>query len=171
MERWGGVVDSLQKDILDPPDDSKFAFPDPDNPDFGACCACGEQGPSVRNLILLPLRALQPANRSSGEGGLGGWGCAVCHLPCEGAVAALCDRCAEEDRPLAHACVGYPALGVRVPVGELTEPFEHDPLFHPELRLAGSVYSAGREGLRRDSSVPNTLFDIAPGGGPGHGDS
>ncbi len=98
-------------------------------PDLGPCCCCQKIGPTVRNLITLPFRA--PA----GEDGrrIGGWGCAVCHLPCEGAVAVMCDGCIEEKRELVEACAGYPASGERLPMAALTEPFDHDPARHREF--------------------------------------
>ena len=98
-------------------------------PDLGPCCTCRKSGPSVRNLITLPFRA--PAGADGRR--IGGWGCAVCHLPCEGAVAAMCDDCIDERRDLLEACAGYPATGCRVPITALTEPFDHDEQRHREF--------------------------------------
>jgi hypothetical protein len=36
---------------------------------------------------------------------------AACHP-----IAVLCDRCAEEDKPLRFVCRGYPATDGRIPV-------------------------------------------------------
>jgi hypothetical protein len=51
---------------------------------WGSCCSCGEEKASVRNVIML-------RKRSPIEGR--GWGCLVCKVPSNGAVAVVCDRC------------------------------------------------------------------------------
>lgn len=109
--------------------------------DLGPCCACRQPGKTVRNLLMLPLRAPASANPDR-DRAQGGWGCVVCHLPCEGAVAVLCDRCSPrcgasprgraEDREVLDVCDGYPALGRRTPRAGLTEPWDHDYALHPE---------------------------------------
>ncbi|MDQ3652668.1 MAG: hypothetical protein M3458_20805 [Acidobacteriota bacterium] len=92
---------------------------------LGRCCVC-ETTEGVVNIIALDLRVpLTPGTRPSGT-----WGCVVCDLPAEGAVAVVCDACLEQ--PLKFACVGYPYLNRRVPVERLTEPFTHDLSKHPE---------------------------------------
>jgi hypothetical protein len=93
--------------------------------DLGPCCACGQAGPSVRNIMMLDVRAPGAPVRH-------GWGCFVCGLPTEGAIAVLCDRCLEEDREIVDVCAGYPAQGIRVSRASCTEPFEHDMSKHQE---------------------------------------
>lgn len=94
---------------------------------LGICCICLMEHPTVRNILMLDVRAPQPGN--------GCWGCFTCGLPMEGAIAVLCDNCAEEHlenrRPIALACVGPPSANQRVPLVSLTEPFEHDMSRHP----------------------------------------
>lgn len=84
--------------------------------DLGPCCTCLEHRIDVRNILMLPLRAPVPGT---------GWGCVVCHLPADGAVAVLCDACVGEAPR--YACDGYPKDGGRIPVGLLSGPFDHDP--------------------------------------------
>lgn len=94
--------------------------------DLGCCCACGERGPQVTNIVMLNLR--QPP-----EGHGKGWGCFVCHLPADGAYVVLCDTCMRLDRSSWVAlCVGYPKDNVRRPIDSLTEPHDHNPVYHPE---------------------------------------
>ncbi len=95
--------------------------------DFGPCCACREEGPTVRNLCMLPLRMPDTTERR------GGWGCLVCDLPREGAVAVLCDRCVSEEREIVDVINGYPVDKQRLPYASLTEPFDHDLARHSEI--------------------------------------
>ena len=87
---------------------------------LGACCACGGRE-GVVTLVMLPLKGTTPGC---------GWGCVVCGLSMDGAVAVLCNGCvgdyATGRRPVRFACEGYPADDVRVPVADLGEPHEHD---------------------------------------------
>jgi hypothetical protein len=89
----------------------------------GPCCACGREGLLLRNIMMLHVRA--PIDGT-------GWGCVACSLESNGAVAAVCDACVEAQAEVRWACLGYPAGGERVPVEQLTEPWEHDMALHPE---------------------------------------
>lgn len=56
-----------------------------------------------------------------------GWGCFVCGLPLNGAVAVVCDDCLESGAEFQFVCTGYPGEDGRTPIGELSdEVFEHD---------------------------------------------
>jgi len=86
-----------------------------DHETLGPCCNCGSQE-HVHNIVMLPRLAPVPGK---------GWGCAVCGLAMDGAVAVLCDRCVG-DEPSA-VCVGYPSAGQRMPIAELPETvFDHN---------------------------------------------
>lgn len=92
--------------------------------DFGSCCTCGTTV-GVVNFMMLPYRGPTPGK---------GWGCVVCGLPADGAVAVLCDTCVESGRPIKFICTGYPNKDGRTPTddtGVLT-PFDHDMTKHPE---------------------------------------
>jgi hypothetical protein len=94
---------------------------------LGTCCICGGLE-DVRNIINLPYKALTPGH---------GWGCVVCGLPPDGAIAVLCDGCLEADPPkgLKFACDDFPAANKRVPIGELSSravSHEHDMAKHGE---------------------------------------
>jgi hypothetical protein len=87
-------------------------------PDLGPCCNCGSTE-DVRNVLMLNHRAPVPGT---------GWGCVVCNLPHDGAVAVLCDSCADKGDPIRAVCVGYPKNGKRMPLDQLPQgDFEHDP--------------------------------------------
>lgn len=90
----------------------------PDEPELGPCCACGQASDTVRNIIMLDKRAPTP--------GVGCWACFVCNLPAEGAVAVLCDDCLGRGAHISFACDGPPGSGRRVPIEQLTETFDHD---------------------------------------------
>lgn len=96
--------------------------------DFGPCCACGTKGPTVRNIVSLNKR-LPPSDRKTS-----GWGCFTCGLPLEGANAVVCDECLETGVPIRFACLGYltDADHPRIPIDQLTEPFDHDYFKHNE---------------------------------------
>ena len=98
--------------------------------DFGPCCACGATGKGVRTIITLDVRA-----RTAGFG----WGCVECGLGPEGAVAVVCDGCFEAGHPILYACDGPPREGIRIPIEELTEPFDHDFSKLPGLLLETSA--------------------------------
>lgn len=54
-----------------------------------------------------------------------GWGCVVCNLPLNGAIAMLCDKCVGF-QPL-FICRGEVTSGERCPIDELPqEKFGHD---------------------------------------------
>lgn len=90
---------------------------------LGTCCACGGSE-NVRNIICLDRKGPTPGK---------GWGCLVCGLPPDGAVAVLCDECLEQGTAIRFVCIGYPASDGRMPIEELSgEPFEHNLAYHPE---------------------------------------
>jgi len=88
-----------------------------DDVDLGPCCVCEKAGPDVRNVVMLDRKGPVPGR---------GWGCLVCDLPLDGAVAVLCDDClANRAGEIRFVCNGCPKDG-RLPIEELAfEPFEH----------------------------------------------
>ena len=94
----------------------------------GPCCACKQDVAFLRNIVLLPLR--RPSGKDFGGEGPGGWGCFVCSLPSDGAVAFVCDVCHEGGAEILTYVAGRPDDCLRRPVSELTEPFDHDPARH-----------------------------------------
>jgi hypothetical protein len=92
------------------------------SPDLGPCCACGIEGDTVRNVWMLPRLAPRAGS---------GWGCALCCLPPNGAIAVLCDFCHQVEAPLRFAVVGNPGDGVRIAISRLAPGvFEHDMRAH-----------------------------------------
>ncbi len=89
--------------------------------DLGACCACLCVGASVRNLVMLPVRAPVPGT---------GWGCVVCGLPNDGALAVVCDLCLDLNLEIVEAIDGYATKGQRVWRDTLTVPFDHRDIPH-----------------------------------------
>jgi hypothetical protein len=97
-------------------------FVDDDLLSLGPCCGCGGDTAGTHNVIMLTVRNKVPGH---------GWGCVVCHLPPDGAVAVLCGACLDRaargvEDVLRFACRGYPDTDGRAPIGEFTEPFTHD---------------------------------------------
>lgn len=92
---------------------------------LGPCCACGGAD-NIRNVMMLHKRAPVPGT---------GWGCIVCGLPLDGAVAVLCDHCIETQAPITQACVGYPGAGLRVSIETLVGEFDHDEAKHTAYDL------------------------------------
>lgn len=91
--------------------------------DLGSCCVCGKEDDTVRNIVFLSQKALNPE---------GTWGCVICGI-WGGAVAVLCDECAEKGSEIKFICDGYPKDGKRIPIDDLKEPFGHDLRLHPSL--------------------------------------
>lgn len=113
LEEWDTDDDDFELGDLEP------------MPDVGRCCACGMAGPTVRNFIMLEKPAPVPGT---------GWGCLVCGLPSDGALAVVCDACLESNAEIVLVCYGYAASGDRVPMASLApEPFDHDMSRHPEV--------------------------------------
>lgn len=91
---------------------------------LGPCCIC-EGTANVRNVLLLNKKAPVPGH---------GWGCLVCDLAPDGAVAVLCDYCQDEyeagNLELKFACRGYPEKDGRIPFKDLKGTHEHDEAKH-----------------------------------------
>jgi len=110
-----------------------------DDAPYGPCCRCGGRD-RVRYAVPLPWRAP--------EAGFG-WGCVVCDLGPDGALAMMCTGCAQEfvgmaveqvAELLTQVCAGDLSQGKRVPIEELSrEPFEHDVARHAlaDAEIAG----------------------------------
>jgi len=101
-----------------------------DAPDLGPCCVCGGLE-DVQTIVMLDKKAPIAGT---------GWGCVVCDLPSDGAVAVVCDLCAAafesvSDPPFQYAVSGWPGAGGRVPIGELQGTHAHDLTKHPESAL------------------------------------
>jgi len=90
--------------------------------DLGSCCGCGTHE-GVNNTVMLPYRAPVPGK---------GWGCFVCGLPLDGAIAVLCDECLTKNQ-IIFVCVGYPSDDVRAyAVHHQEDTFKCDPNKHNE---------------------------------------
>lgn len=90
--------------------------------DMGACCAC-EGTDDVNNIVQLNLLAPKPGT---------GWGCTTCHIRCDGAIAVVCDQCADTSAPLLFAVDGYVCNKKRIKIDELVIPFGHDIRHHKD---------------------------------------
>lgn len=92
------------------------------------CCACEACG--ARNVMMLPRCGPTPGK---------GWGCFLCDLPMDGAIAVLCDACLETNAEPKFVVVGFLASGERMPIDKLPEEvFEHDQHIHELHELATS---------------------------------
>jgi hypothetical protein len=90
------------------------------------CCICDEMKAPCRTLAMLDVKT------TAAEGG---WGCVVCRLPFHGAIAVICDDCADGDTDfddIRFACDGYLDAPGRIPIEQLTVPHKHDLRRHPE---------------------------------------
>lgn len=99
-----------------------------DDLDLGPCCICERAGADVRNIMMLNKQAPQAGT---------GWGCVVCGLPNDGAVAVVCDACigdgTDVESRLRFVIAGYASEHQRVPIAQLSGMHEHDRAQHPEL--------------------------------------
>jgi hypothetical protein len=80
-------------------DDPDYEDPDYDQPvqDYGPCCNCGNA--NAINFLMLQHKAPIPGT---------GWGCLVCNLPNDGALAVVCDECIGRPLALRTVILGYP---------------------------------------------------------------
>ncbi len=89
----------------------------------GRCCACRERLP-LRNVVCMSFRA--PAS-AAGKG----WGCVVCGLPADGAIAVVCDPCVQAGAPILDVCADYATQPERADAAPLKDtPYEHDSARH-----------------------------------------
>jgi hypothetical protein len=92
------------------------------------CCICDEMKTPCRQFAMMPVKGPRPDH---------GWGCVVCHLPNDGAIAVVCDECANDPdkgyEDIRFICDGYGDNPGRLPIAEFTTPHEHDNRFHPEF--------------------------------------
>ena len=87
------------------------------------CCICMQTKPYVRTGVECLFAGPVP--------GLG-WGCDICRLPNNGAIALLCDHCLESGKAPLAVCGSYPWAADRVLMQEMKlVPFRHDPAIHP----------------------------------------
>lgn len=101
-------------------------------PSLGTCCLC-EGTANVRTILNVAKKAPTPGR---------GWGCLVCELPNDGAIAVLCDVCCEKVQAGAapkFACQGYPATDGRVLFTELQGEHKHDRVRHAQLDIPGGL--------------------------------
>lgn len=94
-------------------------------PNLGKCCIC-ETEEGVHNVMMMHFKA-PPVP----DGEVAGWGCIQCGLPCEGAIAVLCNKCfdllRDEKVKIRLIVVGYPYRNNRIPIDQVEQiPFEHD---------------------------------------------
>ena len=88
------------------------------------CCSCAELKKTVRNFLCVPALGPSPGK---------GWGCVVCDIPANGAVAILCDDCiAQGDPPIQFIIEGSAFEGKLIPwLPDQAIPFDHDLSKHP----------------------------------------
>ena len=98
---------------------------------LGPCCVC-ESTVGVTSMVMLPVKGMMPGH---------GWGCVVCGLRANGAVAVLCGECIRK-QPV-YACRGYPGTDGRIPVADLRTPQMHDASKHLELSGQRVVHPGG----------------------------
>ncbi len=93
---------------------------------YGPCCACGGEV-NVRNIVMLNVKGTEAGT---------GWGCVLCHLPCDGALAVLCDDCLDKKKEPVFAVDGYLVEKKRIPIDRLITPHVHDRCKHPVMDTA-----------------------------------
>jgi hypothetical protein len=92
--------------------------------DMGPCCACGRRGAGVNNIVMLDEEGPMPGT---------GWGCFVCELPMNGAIAVVCDACLTTGREIVEVCLGVLSEQRRIERPCSPVPFAHRLERHPEL--------------------------------------
>jgi hypothetical protein len=90
---------------------------------YRACCACGSTKLPTNNVVMLDKKSPTPGV---------GWGCVLCNLPSDGAIAVVCTPCIEAKVPIAFACTSYISDDARTPVEQLAGEHKHDMKFHQD---------------------------------------
>ena len=99
---------------------------------LGTCCNC-ETNQDVIFIVDLNYKAPIPGT---------GWGCLVCNLPPDGAVAVLCVNCRNDlaerkSDEINNVCVGFPGNNKRIPYLDFiktAEVFIHNRMKHAANR-------------------------------------
>lgn len=92
----------------------------------GTCCACRRADVGLRNVVCMTFRAPESAFGK-------GWGCVVCAIPGNGALAVICDNCMGREAPIVDVCAGYLAEPARAEAEPLRAiPWSHIRAFHPD---------------------------------------
>jgi hypothetical protein len=111
-----------------------------------ACCICGDIKMTSRNIAMLDFKRPHGASVS-------GWGCVVCNLPMEGALAVVCDDCQAADRTLDD--IRFILAGAlddpgRIPIEGLVRiPHAHDLTRHPEMMLPADDEADDEDDIRK----------------------
>ena len=96
-------------------------------PSLGKCCVCEKEDKTVRNIMMVHRRAPTPGT---------GWGCVVCGLSPDGAIAVFCDACFDAHEEARFICDGYAVENKRVPYSSCPMEFEHDEPKHEDHEWA-----------------------------------
>ena len=107
----------IWSDAEDDPDHNEIE----EEVDYGPCCVCNGKGPTVRNFLLIEIKTPVPGT---------GWGCMICNLPADGAIAIVCDSCLEAQRTPISIAYGYPIEKKRCFIDALIEDFKHKDIPH-----------------------------------------
>jgi hypothetical protein len=90
--------------------------------DTGLCCACNKE--PATGILMLERQAPIPGT---------GWGCVVCGIPMNGAIAVLCDSCGVGNTKVMFACFGNLTDKKRIDIRQLKGSHRHDLSKHPEV--------------------------------------
>lgn len=90
-----------------------YSYPELEELSLGACCVCGSKE-NVFNIINLPLQAPVPGT---------GWGNVETGLPADGAIAVVCNSCADgfEIENLRDVVYGYASERRRISFSEVAK--------------------------------------------------
>lgn len=115
------VYGAVRRPIEAPPEwDDEVHF-------VGPCCACRREDVELRNVVCMTFRAPDSARGK-------GWGCVVCAIPNDGAIAVVCDACMAAERPILDVCAGYALDRERADAEPLRAiPWSHIRAFHREV--------------------------------------
>ncbi len=103
-----------------------FRVEDPHTYALGTCCICGSSE-AVRTFVCLNKKCSVPGT---------GWGCVVCGIKADGAMAVICDACCDSVADVLGALRfvirGYPSNQGREPIGAVSGTHEHNMGYHKE---------------------------------------
>ncbi|PHJ69182.1 hypothetical protein VF14_03355 [Nostoc linckia z18] len=103
-----------------------YGYSDEEVLDLGACCGCETSEVKVTNILTIGKKTLLPGT---------GWGCMVCQLPLDGAIAVVCDGCLAQLEQGQEVLIKYAVYGdasnkQRCDINDLTEEFGHKDIPH-----------------------------------------
>lgn len=121
------------------------------NDNYGPCCATGADG--ADNLVFLPLELPEEFHGC-------GWGCDICRLPSNGALAVITDEAKKENLHINQVIARKDNQIRRMDIKACTKSFEHDQeahMLYDRVTASDTIINSGDEKAQEYGLVKEML--------------